>query len=158
MTGPLGTTRVILQDRCESCVPGDLDLSYAAFSKIARIVDVIFTFFFLKADEAHNHSFFFANFIISKGVIKITWSWCSDIDAVGKKAAAAILAPPKTTTTTTAVKKSSTSPSSSNNSGSKPLMNVTKYYGQGTYYLPDGGYGACGTPLQNSDMIAAMVT
>ncbi|TFK82180.1 hypothetical protein K466DRAFT_603890 [Polyporus arcularius HHB13444] len=29
-------------------------------------------------------------------------------------------------------------------------------YGDATYYYPNGGYGACGAPLQNTDFIVAL--
>ncbi|OSD04055.1 hypothetical protein PYCCODRAFT_1424314 [Trametes coccinea BRFM310] len=29
-------------------------------------------------------------------------------------------------------------------------------YGDATYYYPNGGYGACGAPLQNTDYIVAL--
>lgn len=36
VTGPLGTVRVFIQDRCPECKSGDLDLNPEAFDKIAQ--------------------------------------------------------------------------------------------------------------------------
>ncbi|KAF9029439.1 riboflavine-aldehyde-forming enzyme [Hymenopellis radicata] len=32
------------------------------------------------------------------------------------------------------------------------------FSGDGTYYLPNGGFGACGQPLQNSDHVVALAS
>ncbi|KAK0207346.1 riboflavine-aldehyde-forming enzyme [Armillaria fumosa] len=35
---------------------------------------------------------------------------------------------------------------------------VNAFTGDATWYAPNGGFGACGTPLQNSDHIVALST
>ncbi|SJL17496.1 uncharacterized protein ARMOST_21048 [Armillaria ostoyae] len=35
---------------------------------------------------------------------------------------------------------------------------VNAFTGDATWYSPNGGFGACGTPLQNSDYIVALST
>ncbi|ROW06815.1 hypothetical protein VMCG_03998 [Cytospora schulzeri] len=43
--------------------------------------------------------------------------------------------------------------------GTTPTLGSTSTFtGDVTYYEPAGGAGACGTPLQNSDMVAAVST
>ncbi|KAK0238307.1 RlpA-like double-psi beta-barrel-protein domain-containing protein-containing protein [Armillaria nabsnona] len=38
------------------------------------------------------------------------------------------------------------------------LYTANAFIGDATYYNPNGGLGACGTPLQNSDYIVALST